>query len=133
MSYINTSVENLNYKPISGYNNFLKGNASFDADLETKFNNILNQEKTALEKKEQVSQSNTFLQSIEKAFGNGLDYVDSTKKSADAAQQALAKGEDVSVHDVMIAAEKSSLSMQMALQVRNKLLNAYTELKNTAL
>ncbi len=42
----------------------------------------------------------------------------------------MAMGEDVSVHDVMIASEKASLSMGMALQLRNKILSAYTEINN---
>ena len=33
----------------------------------------------------------------------------------------------------MIAAEKAELSMNMAIQVRNRILNAYTEINNMAL
>ena len=38
-----------------------------------------------------------------------------------------AAGEDVDVHDVMIATQAESLSFQVAMQVRNKLVEAYQE------
>ena len=47
---------------------------------------------------------------------------------AENAQVAFARGDDISVHEVMIAAEKSNLAMQMAIQLRNKVINAYTEI-----
>ncbi len=38
------------------------------------------------------------------------------------------KGEIEDVHDVMIAAEKASVSLELVLEVRNKLLDAYREI-----
>ena len=43
-------------------------------------------------------------------------------------QEDIAMGGPTSIHDAMIAAEKAQLSMQMAVQVRNRILSAYTEL-----
>lgn len=43
-------------------------------------------------------------------------------------QQAFASGEDVALHDVMIASEKSGVAIQLATQLRNKLLEAYQEI-----
>jgi flagellar hook-basal body complex protein FliE len=43
-------------------------------------------------------------------------------------QEDLAMGGNTNIHDAMIAAEKASLSMQMAIQVRNRILAAYTEI-----
>ncbi|UKI42568.1 MAG: flagellar hook-basal body complex protein FliE [Candidatus Melainabacteria bacterium] len=51
-----------------------------------------------------------------------------TQVEAENAQVAFARGDDISVHEVMIAAEKSNLSMQMAIQLRNKVINAYNEI-----
>jgi flagellar hook-basal body complex protein FliE len=48
-------------------------------------------------------------------------------KQADSASLALAKGDPIDVHEVMIANEQASLGFSMALQVRNKLVDAYTE------
>lgn len=38
------------------------------------------------------------------------------------------KGEDVEIHDVMIKNEEAKLSLQLAVQVRNKLMEAYQEI-----
>jgi flagellar hook-basal body complex protein FliE len=46
---------------------------------------------------------------------------------ADASSLALAKGDPIDIHEVMLANEQASLGFSMALQVRNKLVDAYTE------
>ncbi len=68
------------------------------------------------------------LGNFSKAVNGGLSMVNNNVLAADRAQEAFAAGENVSVHDVMIATEKSALSMQLATQLRNKLMSAYTEL-----
>jgi flagellar hook-basal body complex protein FliE len=47
---------------------------------------------------------------------------------ADDLVQQLATGGDVELHDVMIAQEQADLSFQLAIQVRNKVLEAYQEI-----
>ena len=47
---------------------------------------------------------------------------------ADASSLALAKGDPIDIHEVMIANEQASLGFSMAVQVRNKLVDAYTEI-----
>ena len=46
---------------------------------------------------------------------------------ADTASLSLAKGDPIDIHEVMLANEQASLGFSMALQVRNKLVDAYTE------
>ena len=46
---------------------------------------------------------------------------------ADASSLSLAKGDPIDIHEVMLANEQASLGFSMALQVRNKLVDAYTE------
>ena len=46
---------------------------------------------------------------------------------ADASSMALAKGEPIDIHEVMLNTEQASLGFSMALQVRNKLIDAYQE------
>ena len=41
---------------------------------------------------------------------------------------SLVKGDDTSITDVMLAGEEAKISLQFAVQVRNKLLDAYKEL-----
>jgi flagellar hook-basal body complex protein FliE len=47
---------------------------------------------------------------------------------ADSAALSLAKGDPIDIHEVMLANEQASLGFSMALQVRNKLVDAYTEI-----
>jgi flagellar hook-basal body complex protein FliE len=46
---------------------------------------------------------------------------------ADSSSLALAKGDPIDIHEVMLNNEQASLGFSMALQVRNKLVDAYTE------
>lgn len=47
---------------------------------------------------------------------------------ADAAAEAFVAGENVELHEVMVAMEKADLSLRLAMQVRNKLMESYTEI-----
>ena len=46
---------------------------------------------------------------------------------ADSSSMALAKGDPIDIHEVMLENEQASLGFSMAVQVRNKLVDAYTE------
>ena len=46
---------------------------------------------------------------------------------ADSSSLALAKGDPIDIHEVMLNTEQASLGFSMALQVRNKLIDAYQE------
>lgn len=65
-----------------------------------------------------------------KGFADGIKSINQQEMNAEHAVETLASGGDISVHEVMIAAEKANLSMQMGLQLRNKILAAYNELYN---
>ena len=64
-------------------------------------------------------------------FGELLDGlvggVDEASANAARAVGALATGEDIDIHDVAIASEMESLAFSLALQVRNKVVEAYQE------
>ncbi len=64
------------------------------------------------------------------SFSDGIKSINEKELEAEHAVETLASGGDISMHEVMIAAEKANLSMQMGLQLRNKILAAYTELYN---
>lgn len=57
-----------------------------------------------------------------------LDSVNQLQVTADQKQQELATGGDVELHDVMLASEKASLAVDLTMQVRNKLVDAYQEI-----
>src|ERR671933_297718 len=46
---------------------------------------------------------------------------------ADASSLAMAKGDPIDIHEVMLNTEQASLGFSMAVQVRNKLVEAYQE------
>lgn len=63
-----------------------------------------------------------------KPLGAFLESVNAAQFQADALKNELATGGDVELHDVMIAAEKAGISVQLTMQLRNKLLDAYQEI-----
>jgi flagellar hook-basal body complex protein FliE len=58
------------------------------------------------------------------AFTDSLNAVNNIKLEASRMQEDIAMGGSTNIHDAMIAAEKAELSMQMAIQVRNRILSA---------
>jgi flagellar hook-basal body complex protein FliE len=46
---------------------------------------------------------------------------------ADASSLSLAKGDPIDIHEVMLNTEQASLGFSMAIQVRNKMVDAYQE------
>lgn len=144
-------VEGMNFSPISNYNNYLKNNMAFDVDSNMDFESILNKQTSMLQNTQQIQggvQLNNFedvlaksaiqgvdnqppanfLDSFGKSVGSGLNKANESVIAAERAQEELAMGGNVSVHDVMIAAEKASLNMAMTMQLRNKLITAYNEI-----
>jgi flagellar hook-basal body complex protein FliE len=57
-----------------------------------------------------------------------LDRFARTQTDADRAVENLTLGGNTDIHSTMIAVEKAGIALEMALQVRNKLLNAYETL-----
>ncbi len=57
----------------------------------------------------------------------GLDQTNRLAKASETLANEAAIGGDVDLHDVMIAAEKASVAMQLTLQVRNKMVEAYQD------
>ena len=121
-----------NLNAIGDYNKFLKNNTSFEFDpnAPTEFETALE----AASKSYPVHDKNdpTGLGSLAgqfgSAIGNSLNAVNNAKLEANRMQEDIAMGGSTNIHDAMIAAEKASLSMQMAIQVRNRILQAYTEI-----
>ena len=56
--------------------------------------------------------------------------VNSLQQDADRAVEGLFTGEDVNPAEVLTAVQKADLAFRMMMQVRNKLVAAYDEVKN---
>lgn len=66
--------------------------------------------------------------SFGKILGEQLKEVERLEKEADELTQNFLIGEIQDLHEVTIAAEKANLALQLTVQVRNKLLEAYQEI-----
>ncbi len=56
-----------------------------------------------------------------------IDNVNQMQHEAGRLEDAVARGENMNIHQAIIAGEKAGLSFQLMMQVRNKLLDAYRE------
>lgn len=120
------------FDAVENYNQFLKNNTSFKFDdtVTTDFERALesaSKNYPVHDKKDPVGLGN-FADKIGSALNSSLNAVNDAKLEADRLQEDLAMGGATSIHDAMIAAEKASLSLQMAVQVRNRIVSAYTDI-----
>ncbi|WP_449540004.1 flagellar hook-basal body complex protein FliE [Ferdinandcohnia sp. Marseille-Q9671] len=69
---------------------------------------------------------------VQKEFSSflkdALHNVNEAQQTSDKMTEKLVKGENVDLHQVMIASEKASVSLQATLQIRNKVIEAYQEI-----
>ena len=62
-----------------------------------------------------------------------LKEVNESQQSSAHMQQAFMAGQPVEYHDLMIAMEKASTTLQLTMQVRNQILSAYQEIDKMAI
>jgi flagellar hook-basal body complex protein FliE len=63
-----------------------------------------------------------------KMLMDALKEINQSQTEAGELRDAFVRGDNVEIHDVLIALEKSGVALQLAVQVRNKLLEAYQEI-----
>jgi len=66
-------------------------------------------------------------QEITQSFGDMLSNLNQSQQSTDSLMTQLAQGEDVDLHTVMIALEENNVNFNVALGIRDKLVEAYRE------
>ena len=66
--------------------------------------------------------------SFESFFKESLDKVNDKQVIADELTKGFVSGEDVDINDVMLAGEEAQISLQLAIQMRNKVVEAVQEL-----
>lgn len=135
-----TAIQNFNtdfnLNAVQEYNKFLQRQDAFDFDPEsTDFARALeNASKTApLKDRHDSTGLGSFAEQIGRSLGSGLNAVNAAKLHSEHLEEDLAMGGSTSIHEAMIAAEKAELSLQMATQIRNRILSAYTEINSMAL
>jgi flagellar hook-basal body complex protein FliE len=60
----------------------------------------------------------------------GLEAVSGAEREADALVRAMASGQPVQPHEVLIATSKAQLSVQMLVAIRDRALEAYQQVMN---
>lgn len=71
----------------------------------------------------------TLMSSFGDFLKNSINEVNELQREANAATQKLAAGEEKDIHNTMIALQKASVSFELVVQIQNKLMTAYDELK----
>ena len=66
--------------------------------------------------------------SFQNLLGNFVNEVSEKQSASGDAVNGLLSGKNVSLHQAMISMEEASVSFQMMVEVRNKLLDSYQEL-----
>lgn len=94
------------------------------------FTNII--ENNSINKSEISSQSNSKIK-FEDVITNAINKVNESQVNANNMIESLIKGEDVTMHEVMLSMQESQMSMQLMLEVRNKLFEAYQQLNGVQL
>lgn len=63
----------------------------------------------------------------------GIDGVDGALGGADVAVRAVAAGQEIATHDVMISLEQARMRLMLLAEVRNRVVEAYQELSRMQL
>jgi len=65
--------------------------------------------------------------SFKSLLADAVAQVNQLQQNADASAVKLAAGDNIALDEVMMAVQKADLALQMTMQVRNKLVEAYQE------
>ncbi len=64
------------------------------------------------------------------AIKGAVDSVNDLQRNAQSLATSFEQGKEVPLTDVMLAIQKSSMAFEATLQIRNKVMRAYEEIKN---
>ncbi|HBG8344421.1 TPA: flagellar hook-basal body complex protein FliE [Clostridioides difficile] len=98
--------------PITQINNLMQG---------AKLDNLIGETKLLTLNKEEKK-------NFEDVIIDTIDKVNFQQVTADDMKEKFIKGEDVSMHEVMLIGQEAQLSMQYLIEVRNKIHDAYQEM-----
>ena len=76
----------------------------------------------------QKSSTSSGINQVGKTFENMLSSLNDSQANADSLMEKLAQGEDVDLHTVMIGLEENDVNFNVALSIRDKLVDAYRQI-----
>jgi len=74
------------------------------------------------------AQRNVKNEDIVENFVNFVEWVNEKQLKANKLKEAVLEGKDVPLHEIVIESEKAKVALNLLIEVRNKLLEAYNEL-----
>lgn len=75
-----------------------------------------------------ITTPNEAQQSFANELKNAINQVNQYQVQSDQLTDKLIRGENVELHDVMIAAQKANITLNATVEVRNKVIEAYQEM-----
>ena len=85
-------------------------------------------EKLDISRPDQAGPESKSETSFSDLFSNMLNSVNELQIDSAEIQEAFMSGDPVELHQVMIKAQEAGIAMDLLLEIRNKLVNAYSEL-----
>lgn len=82
----------------------------------------------ALTPEPQETNNNKQTESFMDVLMNAIGEVDTLQKNAESSAEKLALGDESYLHNTMIAYEKANLALQLTIEVRNRIIEAYQEI-----
>ncbi|MFH0734136.1 MAG: flagellar hook-basal body complex protein FliE [bacterium] len=101
--------------------------ASFDNMFSNMIGNANNNDQNPL-KVSTVTSSNAGLPNFDNLVSGFVGQVNSQQLSSHNLAERFVKGDDVELHEVMIAGEKAKTSLDLLVEIRNKTIDMYREL-----
>ena len=75
-----------------------------------------------------VSSAKNVMDSFSNILNQGIQRVNTLENQSDVLTQMLISGEIENIHDVMIAAEKAEIAINLTMNIRDKAIRAYDEM-----
>ncbi len=75
-----------------------------------------------------ASSAKNIMDSFSNILNQGLQKVNTLENQSDVLTQMLVSGEIENIHDVMIAAEKAEIAINLTMNIRDKAIRAYDEM-----
>jgi flagellar hook-basal body complex protein FliE len=82
----------------------------------------------ALESGTQPTSASSALDQVTSSFQKTLDALSQTQQNSDSLMQQLAAGENVDVHQVMMASSETDVNFRIAMAIRDQLVTTYQEM-----
>jgi flagellar hook-basal body complex protein FliE len=77
--------------------------------------------------------SSSAVKQVGQTFGELLDSLTESQQKSDNMMTRLAAGEDVDIHEVVMAAEETDINFRIAIAIRDKLVDAYREISRMSI